>query len=125
MYNALFEIVGLNIGSTTNVWNMTAGREIRDRGLDLENGRSRTVGETTAKKDECWPESRLILLLLRGDEHYLIGRFPPIFGCISLHNVRFCRCIWETASAAGNLTRRQRGISNSLWFCLVVLKLDL
>lgn len=63
------------------------------------------MGETTAMKDECGPESRLIVLLLRGDEHYLTGRFPPIFGCISLHNVRFCRCIWETASAAGNFDK--------------------
>jgi hypothetical protein len=104
-YNALCELVGLNIGSTTDLGNLTAGREIRGRGSRFENGRSRTVGEITAKKDEYGSESRLILLLLRSGEHYLIGRFPPIFWCISLHDVRFCRCTWETASAAGNFDK--------------------
>jgi hypothetical protein len=101
----LCELMGLNICSATSVGNMTAARKIRGRGPGFGNGRSGTVGEITAKRDECGPESRLIVLLLRGGEHYLIGRFPPIFGCISLHNVRFCRCTWETESAVGNFDK--------------------
>jgi len=61
---ALCELVGLNIGSTMDVKNVTAEGCIRDLGTGFGNGMSCAADEITAKKGKWGADSRVVMFCL-------------------------------------------------------------